>query len=185
MNLSDKFASALPHDDFLSRYATAEQRSRWDAVGASITLSEAQLETLRGFRRELNVLCMAGAWCGDCIEQCPIFRRFELASPKIRLRYVDRDHDEELRSSLTICGAPRVPQTILMNEDFEPLLRGPDRPLSKYRRLASQLLGATCPTGLSVDAELQRAAVSEWLDLFEHAHLIARLSPRLRARHGD
>src|SRR5436305_1023845 len=60
------------------------------------------------------------------------------------------------------------------------------RPLSTYRRLAAEQLGPACPTGLvppSGDALAQVAA--EWLDEFERAQLLLRLSPRLRRLHDD
>ena len=61
-----------------------------------------------------------------------------------------------------------------------------DRTLSTYRRLAAEQLGPACPTGLvPPTAEATSLVTAEWLAEFERAQLILRLSPRLRARHGD
>jgi len=185
MDLATKFAAAHSYDDFLTKYATDEQARRWQASADAVRLNDRQRQMFGEMNRTMHVLCMAGAWCGDCVEQCPIFRRFELQSSAIRLRFVDRDADSELRQAWMICGAPRVPQTLIMNEDFEPLAWGGDRTLAKYRHLATHQLGAACPTGLVIDQELSVAVTDEWSFTFERAHLIARLSPRLRTRHGD
>ncbi len=67
MNLFEKFQLGLPYNDFLSRYATDDQKKRWRQVHEQIKLTEPQRELLASFRRQMNVLCLAGAWCGDCI----------------------------------------------------------------------------------------------------------------------
>ena len=73
MNLFDKYKLGLSYDDFLARYAKDDQKQRWLQVHEQVALTAAQRELLSAFRRTTNVLCLAGAWCGDCINQCPIF----------------------------------------------------------------------------------------------------------------
>ncbi|HVW38728.1 MAG TPA: hypothetical protein VHB99_15545, partial [Pirellulales bacterium] len=61
-----------------------------------------------------------------------------------------------------------------------------DRTLAKYRQLAAEQLGASCPTGLVVpDRPLLEAVTQDWLDEFERVQLLLRTSPRLRKLHGD
>jgi ferredoxin len=180
-----KFEAALPYDQFLAAHASDEHRRRWAEVEQTIGLTEAQRELLAGFVREMNVLCLAGTWCGDCIRQCPIQRHFERANPKINLRFVDRDADPELRDELRVCGGMRVPVLVFLSEEFAECGRYGDRPLSYYRQLAEQQLGAACPTGLGASSQDQTAWISDWLAEFERIQLMLRLSPRLRERHGD
>jgi hypothetical protein len=181
----DKFAAGQAYSDFLAQYATAEQRRRWEDVRRSIVLTAAQQDVLGSFVRELHVLVMAGAWCGDCIEQCPIFEVFAAASPKILVRYCDRDAHADLAAELRTCGAPRVPAVVFLSEDGEFCGRAGDRTLSKYRRMMSQLGGAACPLGLTSPEGLREAVVQDWLNEFERIHAMLRLSGRLRSLHGD
>jgi hypothetical protein len=52
--------------------------------------------------------------------------------------------------------------------------------------MAADYLGASCPTGfVPPAAEALAAVTADWLAEFERAQLILRLSPRLRAMHGD
>ncbi len=52
--------------------------------------------------------------------------------------------------------------------------------------MAAEQLGPACPTGLVPPSEEAIAVITaEWLAEFERAQLILRLSPRLRALHGD
>ena len=186
MDWSDVFAEALPYDAFLDRHATAAQRPRWDAMHARFRLTDEQAGLLAGFTRRMPVLCLAGAWCGDCINQCPAFDHFARASPAIDLRFLDRDARAEVRDALAINGGHRVPVVVFLSEDGHEVFRYGERTLSTYRRLAIDQLGPACPTGLVPPTDDASALVAaEWLAEFERAQLILRLSPRLRARYGD
>ena len=182
---AEAFARALPYDDFLARFATERQASDWNAAKAELTLSDAQNERLDTFPREMHVLVLAGAWCGDCVSQCPIFEAFADRCDKLHIRYVDRDADPELAGLMTTCGAARVPSVAFLSEDGHLCGRYGDKTLAKYRDLASQLAGDVCSTGFNEPAELRAAVVDEWLDQFERIQWMLRLSGRLRNLHGD
>ena len=186
MDWSNVFAEALPYAEFLDRHATPAQRARWDAMHAQTATTPEQRAMLGGFVRRMPVLCLAGAWCGDCINQCPAFDHFARASPAIELRLLDRDARADVRDALAINGGHRVPVVVFLSEDGFEVARYGERTLSTYRRLAAQQLGASCPTGLvAPDADATAAVLAEWLAEFERAQLILRLSPRLRQKHGD
>ena len=180
------FEEALPYKAFLDRHANPNQRSRWDAQHARIELLPEQNALLASFVRELRVLCLCGAWCGDCINQCPAFDHFAKAGTTIDLRFLDRDALPEVRQELAINGGQRVPILVFLSEDGQEVFRYGDRTLSIYRKLAADQLGPACPTGLvPLSEDVIRSLTSEWLDEFERAHWILRLSPRLREKHGD
>jgi thiol-disulfide isomerase/thioredoxin len=183
---SEVFAQALPYESFLDRYASAAQRHRWQAMHGRFSLSAGQHNLLTGFSRRMPVVCLAGTWCGDCVNQCPVFDHFAKASPQIDLRFLDRDAKSEIRSLLSVNGGDRVPVVVFLSEDWFEVARYGDRPLSTYRQMAAEQLGPACPTGLaSPPAESIAALTTEWLNEFERSQLILRLSPRLRARYGD
>jgi thiol-disulfide isomerase/thioredoxin len=185
LEFGHEFEKGLHYDDFLDRYATEEQRNRWDAAYERVALTDMQKELLRSFKREMKVVVLAGAWCGDCVEQCPIFERFAEETDSIALRFFDRDDQPVMAKALQICGAARVPAVMFLSEDGFPCARYGDRTLSKYRKMASTLTGAACPTGLGRDDQLTAAVVEEWLNEFERVQLMLRTSARLRQKHGD
>lgn len=181
-----KFETGLSYAQFLERHGTPEQRDRWQAVHRQVTLSDAQRQLLASFTREMKVLCLSGAWCGDCVNQCPIFDHFEQICPQIRMRYFDRDANPDLGQALSVCGGARVPVLLFLSEDNHQVGFYGDRTLSKYRAMAATQLGPACPTGVVAEArELQAAVIQDWLNEFERVHLILRLSARLRQAHGD
>ncbi len=180
------FEQSLPYKAFLDHYATPAQRPRWDNLHGQFHLSPEQTALLQGFVRKMPVICLAGAWCGDCINQCPAFDHFAKASSAIDLRFLDRDALPEVRDSHSINGGNRVPIVVFLSEDGEKVFHYGERTLSIYRKLAADQLGPACPTGLvPPSAEALSLATSEWLGEFERAQLILRLSPKLRQKHGD
>lgn len=185
MEFASLLSAGMAYNDFLASYGTPGQRERWHEVRRKIRLQSQQIEVLRGFRREMHVICLAGVWCGDCAEQCPIFDAFAAEAPTVHLHFFDRDEHPKLASELSICGGKRVPSVVFLNEDGQPTGRYGDRTLTKYRRMAAMLEGDACSSGLSVDEDLLAAVTQEWLNEFERNQLIMRTSPRLRERHGD
>jgi len=186
MNFKPKFESGLSYDNFLQEHGSESDKQRWAGAHDAVRLSPEQSDLLSTFTREMKVLVMAGAWCGDCVSQCPIFDHIEKANTRIEFRYVDRDADPELAQELKICGGSRVPQIVIMSEDFLPVSREGDRTLSRYRQMATDQLGAACPTGLGLDSDpTTQLVVQDWVDIFERAQLILRLSPSLRKKHND
>jgi thiol-disulfide isomerase/thioredoxin len=180
------FNAALPYGDFLDRFATPEQRARWDAFHARVSLTPEQKALLAGFVRRMPVLVLSGAWCGDCVNQCPIFAHFAAASPSVDVRFLDRDAHPDIAAHLKVCGGQRVPTAAFLSEDWHPVLVYGDKTLAAYRSAASSQLGSSCATGVVPPADdLISAVTSDWLDQFERVQLILRLSGRLRQLHGE
>jgi thiol-disulfide isomerase/thioredoxin len=183
---SDIFANALPYAAFLDQYANSVQHTRWNTAHSRFRLTDQARNLLATFRRRMPVLCLAGTWCGDCINQCPLFDHFACASEKINLRFLDRDTNSAVRDLVIINGGWRVPVVVFLSEDWFEVFRYGERTLSLYRQLVSEHIGPSCPTGLIAPADDTIATLmAEWLAEFERAQLILQLSPRLRQKHGD
>ncbi|MCA8999547.1 MAG: thioredoxin family protein [Planctomycetaceae bacterium] len=182
---SGRFQRAFPYAEFLERYGSPDQRSRWQGFHDSVTLTAQQQALLQSFSRDMKVLVLAGTWCGDCVNQCPIFERFAEINNRIQVRYADRDDNPDLAAELTTCGGARVPAVAFLSEDGYLCGRYGDRTLSKYRSIIRSLGGDACPTGLPVENDMTAAVVQDWLDEFERIQWMLRTSSRLRQLHGD
>ena len=187
MDFAAAFENGLTYSDFLTTHGTADHQQRWAAVHEQVNLTDAQRDVLAGFVRDMKVFVVAGTWCGDCVNQCPIFDQLaSVASGKIDLRFFDRDQHSELADALSTCGAPRVPSALFLSEDNFVCGRYGDRTLAKYRDMAATQLGAACPSGIGgADQSLLDRVTQEWLDEFERIQLMLRLSGRLRKLHND
>jgi thiol-disulfide isomerase/thioredoxin len=183
---SEEFGQALGYGDFLRRHATPEQQARWQAVYDRVVLTPDQRELVTGFVREMHVLCVAGAWCGDCVNQCPILARIGEQTPRIQVRFVDRDAHPAAQDALMMNAGRRVPAVVFLSEDDEECGRYGDRTLASYRQMAADRLGPACPTGIIPPGPaLVSEVTAEWIGQFERIQLMLRLSKRLREKYGD
>lgn len=187
--LRSTFTSAAPYTAYVATGKPHEQ-ANWAAFHDRVSPTAAQRAMLAGFTRRINVLCISGTWCGDCVQQCPFLAHIEAANPtSVGVRFVDRDQHPELSAPLKICGGARVPVTLFLNEDFEFLSLFGDRSLSRYRALAARQLGGmggACPLpGAATPPDEIAAELADWASEFERIHLMLRLSNKMRQRYGD
>ena len=184
--LRAKFEAGQSYADYVAA-GNPQQQGNWQRIYEQAKVTPAQQQVLGGFNRQMHVIGLSGVWCGDCVQQCPLTQRIAEANPdKIALRWLDRDAHAELQDMVKINTGRRVPVLIFAAEDFEFVAWYGDRTLSRYRALAARQLGGACPLpGAPVDADELAATLQDWCDQFERAHLILRLSARLRQKHGD
>ena len=180
------YRGGLLYEEFLEKYGTAEHRRRWSDVHAEVRLTEDQRNLFGRFTRAMHVACLAGAWCGDCVYQCPIFDHIQRSAGLVEVRFFDRDAHPRLAEELKVCGGSRVPVVVFLSEDFQEASRFGDRTLSRYREMMAQMFGPSCSSGLVLPGGDELAAVvQDWVDQFERVQWLLRTSPRLRQLHGD
>jgi hypothetical protein len=183
-HLKEAFDAGLDWDRYLA--TNPEKAEAWRKIYDATQLTDEQRELLEGFTREVKALCVSGIWCGDCVQQGPLIQRIAEASPRVELRWVDRDEHIGLAEQIKVNAGLRVPMLIMMAEDYEPVSIFGDRTLTRYRAMAAKQLAAACPLpGAPVDADELHGAMQDWLDEFERVHLLLRLSGRLREKHQD
>src|SRR5262245_39458226 len=168
MTLFERFSAGLPIAEFIAKYGSSAHQARWKSTFDAVKLTDAQKQLLGAFKREANVLVLAGAWCGDCSSQCPIFDRFAEAAPVLKVRYLDRDEHGDAQTRLQINGGNRVPVVVFFSEDGHEVARYGDRTISKYRDLVEKQTGETCASGVVVPGDPLLARVTQdWLNEFE------------------
>ena len=145
MDWKAEFDAGLAYEPFLERHADEKDRGRWREVYEQVRLTDEQRGLLSAFKRRMNVLVLVGAWCGDCVTQGPVVERIGEGSPMVDLRFADRDVRGALQEELAICGGRRVPMVVFLSEDFYECSRYGDRSISRYRMMAAQNMGASCP----------------------------------------
>jgi thiol-disulfide isomerase/thioredoxin len=179
------FEKAVNFDRYLVE-SDENHRLRWIEMDRQLKLSSELAKITRSFIRKMNVLVMSGIWCGDCSRQGPMLQAIAQSNCLIDLRFIDSKSNPELEDELRINGATKVPVVVVLSEDFFEVARFGDRHLSVYRTKAEKELGPACDPGILPpdEAELNQE-LSEWVEWFERAHLVLRLAPLLRQRHGD
>lgn len=179
------FDQATEYEEFLEK-EDQSHAERWRELESRLPdLTPEQVERLKGYGRELNVLVYGGIWCGDCVRQGPMLKKIaDAIGPQVHLRIIDRAASEELQDELRILGALRVPVVVFLSEDFWEVGRFGDRLLNVYRAKAAREVGVGSSAGV-LSPKALAADMSEWIDIFERMQIMLRLSPPLRRRHGD
>lgn len=180
------FESGFAYDAYVAT-GTPDQQSSWHAARERVRMTEAQRALIASFTRRINILVISGTWCGDCVHQVPMIGAIAGANAgMISLRLVDRDEAIELSNHVKICGGNRVPTVLFLNEDFDFLSLYGDKSLARLRAQAANSIGASCMIpGAGLATDEAAATLQDWVNEFERAHLIARLSSKLRQRHAD
>ncbi|HAQ23593.1 MAG TPA: thiol reductase thioredoxin, partial [Acidimicrobiaceae bacterium] len=165
IDLAQSYKDAKGYEEFLAEHASDDDRQRWAAVLERVTLDDSQVGRLQQFSRKMKVLVLAGAWCGDCVNQCPIFARFTEANPLVQVRFLDRDDNPDVTHRLQVNGGQRVPVVVFLSDDDHLCGIFGDRTLSKYRAMAAD----TDPKlDLPDDGRpLLDQVTDEWLNEFE------------------
>ena len=181
----EEFGKALAYGDYIDA-SPEEHRSKWQAMAPQIALPDEGRKVVETFTRKLNVLCLSGVWCGDCVRQGPMLEAIAGVNDAVDLRFVEKEDGTTIADELRINGAAKVPMVVFLSEDFFELGRFGDRLLTVYRRMARTQLGPACDTGLVAPPPDELAGeIGEWVDVFWRMQLIVRLSPMLRERYGD
>jgi thiol-disulfide isomerase/thioredoxin len=184
-SLRAAFSQAVDYPTYIKN-AQSHEQTNWNTFHSRIKLSESQRALLASFTRQVNILCISGSWCGDCVQQVPFLDHLARATPKITFRLLERDDHAGFASNFKICSGDRVPVVMLMNEDFDFCALLGDRTLARYRSLAQRQLGGACPLpGAPVPPDEVAAQLQDWLNDIERIQLMLRLSTKLRNRHGD
>ncbi len=175
-------SAAMPYAEFLAKHGTPSDLARWDKSRSAVSMTEAQTRILKAFVRRVDVLFLAGAWCGDCAFHCPILEKIAEVAPVLQVRYLDRDIHAEVQRELQINGGNRVPVAVFFSEDGLESARYGEKTLSEYRRLVRGVV----PEGtFPAIGDRMAEAVADWLHEVERVQWMLRLSPRLRRLHGD
>ncbi|MFG0328394.1 MAG: thioredoxin family protein [Phycisphaerales bacterium] len=185
--LKAKFEAGLSFKPFVESAAAEGHDGPWRQRFAQLELSADQRKLVSEFTRDIRIVSITGAWCGDCALQGAALARIAEANPdRVELRFLHRDPHADLLVKTPINAGFRVPVTFFLAEDFELVSRFGDRTLSRYRSMARKQLGEACPPlGAPAPNDPVARVMAEMLDEVERVHLLLRTSGRLRRRHGD
>lgn len=102
--------------------------ARMDRLDKTLKISEATQLALNNLSENYSMLVLAEGWCGDAAQVLPVLNKIAEASPKIDLRLVCRDENDELMNAFLTNGSKSIPKVILINNKSEVLNSWGPRP---------------------------------------------------------
>ena len=125
--------------------------SRMDRLDKTIRISEETIQGLNSLTDNFSFLTLAEGWCGDAAQILPVLNKIAEATPKIKLRVVCRDENDELMNSFLTNGSKSIPKVIIVNSKNEVIDTWGPRP-----SIATKMVHNYKELHGSIDAEFKK-----------------------------
>ena len=95
--------------------------SRMKRILKTTPIAEEVIETVDCLNEPLTWVVLTESWCGDAAQNLPVFAKIAEANPKINLRVLLRDENEDLMNQHLTNGSKSIPKLICIDKDFNEL----------------------------------------------------------------
>ena len=123
----------------LTHYSELNE-TRMNRLEKTIKVTDEFLTELQQLKREYIWLVISEGWCGDAAQIVPVIQKMAESSPKIDLRIVFRDENDELMNQFLTNGARGIPKLVVLDKntlevlgDFGPRPQGAKQLISDYK----------------------------------------------------
>ena len=93
--------------------------SRLKRLDKTISISETAVEHFRNIPSEQTWLLIAESWCADAVHTIPVLHKITSENPKLDLKIVMRDENEQLMNHFLTNGAKSIPKLIILDKDHK------------------------------------------------------------------
>jgi len=80
-------------------------------------LSELSVKQVQKIENDYTWLVLTESWCGDAAQTLPILNKFSEINPKINLKVVLRDENEDLMNNFLTYGSKSIPKLIVVENN--------------------------------------------------------------------
>lgn len=88
---------------------------RMNRLEKTIKISERTIQQLQSLKKEYIWLVISEGWCGDAAQILPVIYKMAEFSPKIELKIVFRDEDEDLMKMFLTNGGKAIPKLLVID----------------------------------------------------------------------
>lgn len=116
--LAQKKSTGVEQTEDLLNYSLLNDK-RMDRLDKTLKISEETQISINNLKNDYSFLVIAEGWCGDAAQIVPVLNKIAEASPKIDLKIVLRDENEELMNQFLTNGSKAIPKIIIIdNQDM-------------------------------------------------------------------
>ncbi len=91
--------------------------TRMNRLDKTMRIDDEVAQKLVALNKEYIWLVLAEGWCGDVAQLLPIFNKMAELNPKIELKILFRDENENLMNQFLTNGAKAIPKLIVLNKE--------------------------------------------------------------------
>ena len=125
--LKEKKSTGIEQSIDLFNFSVLNDK-RMDRLDKTLKITEETQASVNGLKNNFTFLVIAEGWCGDAAQIVPILNKIAEASPKIDLKIVLRDKNEELMNQFLTNGSKSIPKIIIVNHENKVLNSWGPRP---------------------------------------------------------
>ncbi len=108
-------SSGDEQSETLTHYSSLNE-TRMNRLDKTMEVPVEISQKLESIKKEYIWLVLAEGWCGDAAQILPIFNKMANITPKIELRIVFRDENENLMNQFLTNGAKAIPKLIILDK---------------------------------------------------------------------
>ena len=105
----------LQSEDLLNYTKLNEKRMK--RLDKQTTLSEEAATKTQTIQKDFTWLVLTESWCGDAAQTLPVINKFAEINPKIDLKVVSRDENENLMNQFLTNGSKSIPKLIVIEKE--------------------------------------------------------------------
>ncbi|GET45755.1 thioredoxin family protein [Capnocytophaga felis] len=94
---------------------TALNEKRYKRLDKTIKISEEKAEFFKNYSKSVTFLVITETWCGDAAQIVPVINKIAELNPKITLKLVFRDENEELMNLFLTNGGKAIPIVVILD----------------------------------------------------------------------
>ena len=121
-----KSTGQTQNEDYLNYSKLSERRmKRWDKT---FKMAEEDQRFFENWPKAITFLTVSEGWCGDAAHALPIINKITEIAPKLNLKIVLRDDNDELIGNFLTNGAKSIPKLIALDQENNVLFTWGARP---------------------------------------------------------
>lgn len=107
-------------DDLLNFSRLNDKRMK--RLDKKTKLSEFSKENAQKIKKDFTWLVLTESWCGDAAQVLPVLNKFSEVNPKIDLKVVLRDDNEDLMGQFLTNGSKSIPKLIVIENNTNKVI---------------------------------------------------------------
>ncbi|CEN36779.1 thioredoxin family protein [Capnocytophaga cynodegmi] len=107
---------------------TALNEKRYKRLDKTIKISEEKAEFFKNYSKSVTFLIITETWCGDAAQIVPVINKIAELNPKITVKLVFRDENEELMNLFLTNGGKAIPIVVILDLEDNVLASWGSRP---------------------------------------------------------
>ncbi len=120
MTFQELFLKGCTFEEFVNKDMDVNREKTLE-IYHQIELEEEILKDIEAIETTIKILGFAEIWCPDCMINVPALQKMHDINPKLEIRLLPREGNEDSLSRYKIGGKAKIPTFIIMNESFEEL----------------------------------------------------------------